>query len=267
MALLLLCNHAGDLADNMTNAGFGSDAYGYDPYHLIAESRVPAKSYRTVATLNDHAVGYRYSSNLSVDYLVVARADWLLTAGQMRVKALQYSSGGVWSNIGSVDYDPLVAGDLIGPTAQDLVIPVAPTQLRGIALQVITKGTNAEPLHVSKFFGSVSFSFDMEPLEFGTEELSQTSESARTFVPLRGTEAYECEQRITFAFRHLTRDKMAEFKALPQLLRWPLFLYDSTGDLWSWKLEHVICEGWTETVQANDVHDLTVSFLRLAHTP
>ena len=266
MALLLLCNHAGNLADNMTNAGFGSDATGYDPYHLIAESRSPAKSYRVVASINDQAVGYRYSSNLSVDYLVVARADWLLTAAQMRVKALQYSSGGVWSNIGSVDYNPLITSDLIGPRSQDLVIPVAPTQLRGIALQVITKGVAAEAMHISKFFGSVSFSFDMEPFSFEMEEISQTNDTDRYFVPLRGTESYECEKRITLTFRHLTRAKVAEFKALPQILRWPLFLYDTTGDLWSWKLEHVVCAGWTEVVRANDVHDLTVSFLRLAHT-
>lgn len=265
MALLFLCNYAANAASSMTTAGFGSDASGFDPYDLITGPR--SRFYKLTASTGNQAIGYSYASNLSVNYLVVARADKLLTKNGMRVKALQQNSGGTWSNIGSVDYNPLATSDLLGPAAQDLVIPISPTDLRGVALQVITKGVTNESGVLSKLYGAVSFSLGEPSMSNPGGLAPQTIESPYYFTPLEGDWPYECERRIVMTFPSVTQAKVNAFKALPQIWNWPLFLYDTVGTVWNWKLEHVLLETVQEQYVEPDQINLTLSFLRLAHYP
>lgn len=261
MALLFLANHGAAAATSLAMVLGGADPNpDFALTNVAYESR--SKMFKGTATTGLTELAYTFTSDVACDHMVVARADKLLTKNQMDVAFRQRSSGGVWSDLGTA-YDPLTSADLIGIRSQDLVRSVSPTSLRGYSVRAVTNGVTPEAMMLSKFYASASFSLGIEPDQesLQTEELAPGTEE----TPLRGTRPYEVEKKISMTFFGVTGAKVTAFRALPQIFNWPLFLYDTTGDLWSWKLEHVIVTDFTTAIVGEGRWGVELSVHRLRH--
>jgi hypothetical protein len=259
MSVYLLPNTIGDAAATCALEA-GTTSYG-ELNDLIAGPR--STFWRSVAASSAIAPMFTLSSDVIATHMVVARADWMVTLAGARVRARQRSSGGVWSHIVGVDYNTLTAGSLLGPKSQDLVFAVSPTNYRGYGLEFDSVGTEA--MQISKFYPSVGFQFDGDLVLNPAPQWTAfpLTQSVNMFAPLKSYDAYEVEAQISLTWKNCSRANIRAFEALPQILNWPLFIYDDAGDVWNWKLEHVVIEGWAETFTAIDYSDITVTFQRL----
>lgn len=260
MSFLFLCNTAGNTATAQSTAGVGTTATGYDIKKVIAGPR--STFHRATAGAGGVGVGYEFTADLDLDYIVVARADKMLTQNTTRVRVKERNSGGTWSNLAGVDYNPLTSANLLGIKTQDLVFSITQSVKRGLALySVPLAGTDAQM--VSKFYGCKAFEFVGSAPALGAT--TEILDIGSRFTPQNGHIDYEVEARFSISFGPVSRAYIALFKALPQLRNWPLFLYDTAGDLWTHKLEHVLIEDWTETIVESNLHGLSITFLRLRH--
>lgn len=259
MSIMFLFNTAGLNASSFT-LGSGSSATGYDLYDCISGHR--ANTHRTLKASTETLRQYAYSSDLSIDYCVIARADLLLTYNTTRVRLKQRSSGGSWSYVSGVDYNPLVAGDLIGCKSQDLVINCSPSNLRGIALSTIP-ASGSEASEISKFYACVSWQGLGDSQKAYTWQDAEPRTTAR---PLNGGLTYTIERTFSLNFENLSQDQIDEFYSKEQLFYSPFFVYDPDQHHWAWKLEHVILLNVEEFFIARDVYNLSLSFGRLKHS-
>lgn len=260
MAFSILTNLAGYTASSIDAAGLtAGTASGYSVNDFISGPR--STRHRTSDSASEIGRGYVFAADTTCSFLYISRADWLLTKNGTRVRPRQRNSGGTWAYIAGVDYNPLASTDLIGPRTQDLLVAVSPADLRGFGLSTaVVSATQATQL--SKFWGCDSFSFNVEPeVSINWQPLPDYS----YFTPLNGTLPYEIERRFTLSFSAVTRAKATAFKALSNLLQWPVLLYDSTGDIWAHKLEQVLIEKITERVAETNLHFFNLSCLRLKH--
>ncbi len=259
MSLKFLPNHVGDLASSLAMIT-GSTASG-DIYDLISG---PRNTYwRGTASSSAVSPGYSLAANYVANYLVIARADKMVTLAGSQVRAMQKSSGGSWSAISGTTISTLAAANLTGYRSQDLVIDVSgATNYRGYGIEMDSAGTEA--MTFTKMYASAGFSFAMPPVF--AQPWVDIPESDRWFRPQQTSYEYETEKQFKLGFP-ATRAEMTSFKALPMLLKWPLFLYDTAGDVFPWKLEHVVIEGWIETVIEDDRHFVEITLRRLKHYP
>lgn len=262
MSLLFLCNHAGAAATTFDNQGSNSTATGYSRLDAITGPR--STKHRGAVYAGQTGLAYYFNADVDLDYAVIARADWLLTANTSRVRLLERDVANVWTLVSGIDYNPFTSSSGLGLTgyrSQDLVISFTQAQKRG--LQLITGPVaGLDSQQVSKFYGCKAFSFSVPP-QLG---MAQQETPIGTYItPQLGTRPYEIELGFSLAFFGLTRSEVTTFKALPLIRTWPIFLYDTAGDIWSHKLEHVLLTGWQEVVIENDVHALTLNFARLKH--
>lgn len=260
MAFQLLYNTSANQASSITATSLTlTAATGFNTYDIIAGPR--SKMLRTTASSSAAGVGYEYTSSTSIEYIWIARADLFLTLGTSRVTARQRASGGTWS-YGAVDYNPLTSASLIGPRSQDLLAAVSHTDLYGLGVAVAPLGGTTQAMQLSKLGGMASFAFGVEPEVYA----NWAPIAENTFItPINGTMPYEIEKKFSLRFPFITRAKAIGFRDVPQVFRWPILLYDSTGDIWSHKLEHVLVESYSEEIHRNDVHTLTINFARLKH--
>ena len=258
MSFLFLCNHVGDRATALA-ATSTSTASGFDAYDVISGPR-STRWRSNPDTGSTSFLTYALSSNFTADYCVIARADWLLTADGKKLNLVDRDSGGTGYNI-SPNYNPVTASDLVGIRSQDLVTSFTATHLRGYGIRTQNNGGN-EASQISKLYFSSS-------LSIGSPERGAQWEAIRyedrMFTPQKGDLPYETEARISLTFRHLTVSQIESFRELPQLLNWPLFIYDSDAYVWPHKLEHVVIEDWTEVRRGVAVWELTVNARRLKH--
>jgi len=259
MSFLFLCNTGGNAATAMNNAGSGSTASGYNIYDAISGPR--STWHRGAAASGGVAVAYEFASDLDLDYCVVARADKLLTLNTSRLRAQERNSGGTWSGVSGIDFNPLAVGNLVGIKTQDLVFTFTQTVKRGFSVYS-NPVTSTDAQMLSKVYASKAFEFPVPP-SFGAR--SEELPIGTYFTPPNGYIPYEVEMRFDIRFGPMAATYSTLFKALPQIRNWPLFLYDTAGDLWTHKLEHVLVEGWTETVLEGNKHLLEITFLRLRH--
>lgn len=258
MAILLLPNTAGDSAASMTNAGAGvATASGYNNYDVIAGPR--SKRWRSAAHNDWMRLGYVFAANTTVTHCVITRADWLLTQDTMRVRGIQRNSGGTWSAFSGFDLNPITSSNLLGLYSQDYVQAVAPSDLRGFGIECKTLGGGSEAAQVSKIFYSNAVEFASNPTASGWEY------TEASFYPMWGYFPYYTEARSSLTWMALTDAEIAAFKAIPNLLAWPMYLYDEDADYWPWKLEHVVVEDYAITGNGLNRWKLDVSFRRLKH--
>lgn len=258
MSFLFLCNHAGESAASVANAAGGSTATGYSLLNMIAGPR--STLHRGAAASGGVGASYLFNSNVDLNYVVIARADYLLTLNTSRVRLRERNASNVWSYVSGIDYNPLSSTSLVGVKAQDLVFSFTQTEKRGIEIYSNpVSGTDAQQF--SKFYACNSFEFTGYAPELGMQSEELPIGSYATAI--NGDIPYEIESRFTITFHQVTGSLVDTFKALPQLKNWPFFLYDTAGDIWSHKLEHVILEGWTETINMKNSHTLELNFARL----
>lgn len=261
MSLWFLTNTIGDVATSLTESGM-TIATGYDRTHIINGAR--SSHCRWQPASGSQQVRYTLPSSYTPTHMVIARADWLLTQNGMRVKGFQRSSGGVWSAIAGADFNPLASANLMGPRSQDIAFAVSPTDLTGFGIEADTiSGTEA--LQLSKLFVSVGFQFDVAPSFRPAWEPVPKSQNYDMQTPLYGTIPLEVEAFLDMRFQGVSTAKLLAFKALPRIFNWPFFLFDDAGDIWNWKLEHVMLQGMEVTLSDADLHDVTLKFYRLKH--
>lgn len=259
MSLWILPNTIGDVATTLTESGM-TIASGYDRTHIINGSR--SSHCRWQPASGSQQIRYLLPTNYTPTHMVIARADWLCTQNTMRVKGFQRSSGGVWSGISGADYNPLAAANLMGPRSQDLAFAITPSEFTGFGLEADTI-SGSEALQISKLFVSVGFQFNVEPSFRPAWEPIPKSTTYDMRSPLYGTFPLEVEAVLEMRFQGVTTAKVLAFKALPRILNWPFFLFDDSGVIWSWKLEHVLLQSYEINTTDADYHDITLKFLRL----
>lgn len=258
MAISFLFNTAGFAASSISVIT-GATATGFQTKNIISGSR--ETMWRAQAA-GSAAIGYVYSSDVTISHIVVSRADLLLTKNQQRVLGQQRSSGGTWSNITGFDKNPLVAADLIGPKYQDLVVACTPTNLRGVG---IASGalTGSEAMQISKLYGANAFSFSSAVPSLGI--------GVETFLPgayqktFHGSMEYEVEKQFSLSFVGVSVSEMEQLLQITNFFHWPLFIYDPNQEIWEWKLEHVIVGGMSVKPLNEDSLELELTFFRLRH--
>lgn len=261
MALRFLYNKSADLVTAFENPVAGSAASGYDWKTLIAGPR--STFFRMASSSTDQGIGYAHQGiNNTPDYLIIARADKLLTTAGMRVRAAQRASGGSWTTL-APDLNPISSANLTGIRKQDYISAISPTSLQGVGI-VCTPVSGNQTAEISKLFGATSFSFGtgVEPI-FGAE--FQTLAVGTYSQPLKCLEPYEVEQRFSLVWPTIPTSAVNSFLALPQIFRWPVFLYDDAQNIFDWQLEHVIIEAVQVNVLEKDISQIEVTFARLRH--
>jgi len=263
--LKILTNTAGENA-TVANYVDGATASGYDDYDLISGPR--NRSGRSQASTGHISFAYAFGVDVEADHMVVARADKMLTLSSLDMVIRERNSSNVWADVSSTALSPIQESHLIGIHEQDYVKQFTPTVQRGYALRVKTNSADAEALMLSKLYFAKGFSFGVEPEKpLQEDDLTEIEE----ILPPGGKLPYAIEKRITLIFKSVTRAKVDEFLALPQIFNWPFFLYDDTASdiaLWQHRLEHVVVESCRETWQRrSDVNlwDIELTLGRLAH--
>jgi len=265
MTLRFLTNTAGDNASIMSFVD-GATASGYDDYDAMSGPR--SRMVRSAASSSAITLAHTFAANVDADYMVVSRADKLLTRSNMDTIIRNYGANLAWSDISATIVCPLPLASLIGVGSQDYVKSFTPDVKRGYALRVSTAGGDEEAMMISHLCFAKAFSFGVEPERPLAEEDLTAEELA---VPLKSEEPYKISRRIRLNFKGVARAKVDEFLALPQVFNWPLYLYDDDDSdlaLWEHQLEHVIVEGMTENWQARsdvDLWDIELRVARLKH--
>lgn len=263
MAFYLLYNYSGEISDDLVAMYAGTSASGYDIKDVIAGPR--STHHRLQASVSEVGIGYYHTIETEIKYLVICRADWMLTQNGTRVRVGQVGLGSTsWSNVSGIDYNPLALSDLIGVRQQDLVISTASagSTLGGIALSS-TPVSGGQSLQVSKVCGCNTLEFsNYLPLIGSVSEMLPPNTYA---TPLYGYFPYEIEKRFSLTWTMLPMSEVTAFKAVPQIFNWPIFIYDPSATMWDWKLEHVIIESYQEDILEKGNHVLTVNFARLRH--
>lgn len=258
MSFYFLLNTAGSSATSYT-LGSGTTATGYNLYDSISGTR--AKTHRTIKSSSEVLRQYSYASDLNIDYCVITRADLALTKNGTRVRLKQKSSGGSWSYISGVDYNPLASSDLIGIKSQDLVVSCSPSDLRGIALSTLP-ASGSEASEISKFYGCASYS------SLGAPQKSyvwQNTEPRTYGKTIKSGLRYEITRTFTLVFEQLSQSTVSAFYEKEEIFNFPFFIYDPSNYLWAWELEHVIILGLEEIFINKDLYNLSITFGRLAH--
>lgn len=254
--LFFLFNEAARAATLLTQ-NTGATAAGYNTTDVMSGPR--SRMWRSVK-FSAAEINYSYGSNIGISYCVVARADLLITSAGTQVVGRQRDAGGAWTDIPAFNYNPLTAGALIGPRSQDLVVPTTPANQRGFGLYCgCLSGSQAAIF--SKLYAGGAFGFSVPPNR-GVQWQDLPPETYA--VPLKGTKPYEIERSFSLTFAGVKQSERTQFLLYDGFYS-PFFLYDSTGDIWQHKLEHVILTGFTETMLEVDTYTITMEFARLRH--
>lgn len=256
--LLFLFNDCGDAATSVSVLA-GATASGYSTSDIIVGPR--STMWRSSSSSNAE-IGYVYGSNVSVTHFVIVRADLFVSTSGKHIVGQQRSSGGSWSDIPGFSYNISDSSLLVGPRSQDMVVATSPTDLRGVAVFSQPLSGGSEAMMFSKLCAGSSFSFSVPP---------RAGVSWRTFppetyiAPMQGTLPYEVERGFSLLFDGVAQSEVTSFIARAQLFNWPFYLYDSTGDFWQWKLEHVILTDILVEMRERDNYAVQLEFARLRH--
>lgn len=254
--LVFLINDAVKNASSYTLLS-GTTATGFDLYNSAFNNR--GKTHRTTKSSAEVIRAYLYSSDLAIDYCIVARADLMLTQNTTRVRLKQRSSGGSWSYISGVDYNPIDDIDLIGVNNQDLVIPCSPTDLRGIALSTIPV-SGSEASEVGKFYACVGKSIS------GVLSLNLQYEAVEKYTSINTIDylrKFEIDGVMSITFTDLTKTEITSIDSYIKDLYMPFFIYDPNSDLWEHKLEHVVLISHEEIFNEKDNYSIVFNLGRV----
>jgi len=247
-------------AESLNNSGVGSVESGYHLQDGVMGAR--NRILKMAPTDQSQAVAFDFNEDIPLSHMIVARADLLKTQQGMDLSILTKDAVDAWLTTATFpDFD----SDLIGPKYQDFVTPFLQTGLRGVRFQGKTNGPDAESMAFSKVYFSNAFDFGIEPDLDPAPSWQLVSGQDSEFRPLRGYRSFATSHIITLSWTNLGGMAVENFKAIPKLLEWPIFLYDPMAHIWPWKLEHVVIDSYTETTRDNDSQDLTVTFRRLKH--
>jgi len=256
----ILWNTGMACADSIGHGGLGRAASTYD----LQDAGMGARSrlFKMEPSLVSQGVEYSFNEDVPLSHVVVARADLLKTQQSQIINFDTRDAAGTYTNV--LNY-PSFDEPLIGVKGQDFVSEITQVGQRGIIMGGRTNGPDPESLMFSKFYASQAFDFGIEPDLSPGPSLEPVTNSDRSFRPLDGYRDYDTSHIITLNWTNLKGLAVENFRAIPKLLEWPMFLYDPKAHIWPWKLEHVVCVTYKETTIDSDHQSLSVTFRRLAH--
>lgn len=263
MAFWILTNTAGAAASSMDVDG-SSTSTGYSVNDLISGPR--SRIWRCDAFGSIVRLYYNLPASFTMTHCVLARADLMMTETGSQVD-VGYGSG-LGTNIDSIGA-PIVGADLVGikidgkTHGQDAVFefetPVTSDVFR-IAISHFS-GTQAAMFAKVYFCDGLLLGDGPEP---GPQWSTRRDGEPEMTKPIGGYEEYAVTDAISLTWRNISRTDVASFEALP--LNWPMFLWDTDGDIFSHKLEHVIlARPYTWTRVGADSFNLETVWSRLAH--
>ena len=263
MSFSLIYNQAAHVATSWRTLNYNE----VDPKeNIIAGPR--SRMVRTEQETGAVQLGYLYSTPYVFDTIVVAGIHRMATSVadcSFRVKMLK-SDGFTRTDVVATVEAALESADFVGIKGQDLIydsIAYASTYEYGLAVETDSAATAGCPLHFSKFYACNRYSFGIEPNQ--KPSISPVKYESRLFRPIRGDEELEVEADISLSFSGISKAKIKEFLSIPHLLEWPIFIYDSDGDWWDHKLEHVIVKSYNVTSLGKADFNLSLLCGRLKH--
>lgn len=255
--LYFIFNDAGDAATAIPVLA-GSTADGYEEQNIITGPR--STMWRSELFANAE-IGLTYGGDVPITHFVITRADLFASAAGKHLVGQMRDSGGTWHDIPGFSYNITDISLLVGPTSQDMVIETSPSDKRGVA--IFTEPlSGTEAMQFSKLCAGTAFQFSVPP-RVGLSWRNLTRGTLQT--PMRGTLPYEVERSFSLLFQGVGQSEVTSFLASTQLFRWPFFLYDSTGDIWQWKLEHVLLTDILVEILGVDNYAVQLEFARLRH--
>lgn len=251
MSVYLLTNSVGHAA-TAAAVTTGTLAPGYSAYDAISGPRN-----RTVRGGVSGSHRYRYDCpSTQVTHVVVSRMD--LFKNTLDADTVQVQYGAANSTDSTTDVGDL---DLVGPTRQDWVKPIARTSSAFALLLNSSETTRA--FEYGKVYFSKAFSFGEEP-DFGPSVHIRRTEREEYVKPCVGYYPYAVEASFGITFSDVSLAKVLEFENdLP--LSHPFFFYDDSADIFAHQLEHVILRGWGWDRVGDDQFNINLSLARLCH--
>lgn len=262
MTFWILPNTAGAVASSMSVAG-ATTTSGYDKHDLISGPR--SRMWRCDAFPSLVQVYYNLPTSFTMTHCVVARADLLMSEVGSQLD-INYGSG-LGTNIDTIGI-PVVAADLVGikvdgkTHGQDAVFEFASPVTSDVFQVGIShaSGTNAAMLAKLYFCNGLLLGDGPQP---GPTWSVRRDGEAPLAKPLLGYEEFAVTDAMTFRWEFLSWAEIEEFEALP--LNWPVFLWDSDGDIFSHKIEHVILASYSWSLAGAGAFTLETTWQRLAH--
>lgn len=250
-----------DIAAVATSVGATTLADGYD-LKTIANAR-RCEAVKTEASASDIRVAYTLGANQTYAYAIITNAKAMVTAAGARVAIVSGTGGGTFTDIEV--FSPLVAGDLVGITGQDLVVAITPDSgyLRRYGVTFNSLGTEALKLSTMAFALDAGV-FAQAP-DFGSLEVSEFGGDYQSYTTPRLGLTYDTEALISLTWSNVSTAEVSALFARPYIYDWPCFLYDAAGNLFSHKLEHVLIERISTTFLAADSNQVNILFRRLRH--
>lgn len=189
------------------------------------------------------AVYVNKAGTLEATHVILARAD--LHSG----KALDVRSWTSYPSTSVQEYNyPSFAETLVGRNSQDFVATLGATGKQALGMSFTSTYTKT----ITKMFFSSGLTL---PNSQGTQVQYLGFPSRYTYK----RQTYLIDERWRFAFVGISRDDVAAFEAIPNLMSEPMFVYDSTGDQIPCKLLHGIITDRRVASFADDLHTLTIS--------
>lgn len=264
MAFWILPNTAGAVASSMDVDGSTTTAT-YDAENLISGPR--SKMWRCDAFGSVVRVYYNLPQSYSMSHCVIARADLMMTEEGSQI-SVAYGSG-LGSPIDGIG-TPIVAANLVGikvdgkPHGQDAVFEFTSPVTSDVFQIAIGHASGTQAAMLAKVYFCDGLLIGNGPQRGPTWSVRRDGEPERT-KPLLGYEEYAVTDAIDLRWRHVGREEIEAFEVLP--LNWPVFLWDTDGDIFAHKLEHVILAAYSWTRVGEDSFTLETSWRRLAHYP
>lgn len=264
MAFWILPNTAGAVASSMSVTG-STTTSGYDVHDLISGPR--SRMWRRDSTATTGRVAYVLPSSQTLTHCVIARGDLLLTeAGTALIVEYDNGSAQTIENFGTVATSDLVGIKVDGkPHGQDIVCsfpsPIAADQFQ-FAFDSVSGG--GEAAMFSKLYFSAGLLLGDGPQPGPTWSVRRDGEPA-IVKPLLGYEEYAVTDAIAFRWANLSWEEIEAFEAAP--LNWPVFLFDSAGDIFAHKLEHALLTSYSWSRVGAESFALDTVWNRLNHHP
>lgn len=270
MAFEFLANISNNVSNAVQAIGTG-ESTGYDPYDQTHAASGPRNEINVWEPANSSGSGlhFTYDTNeWDVDYLVIVRADYLQSVANSQYKVTQENSGGTVSDL--LTWTNTSGLTLIGPRDQDAIISLSTSSGQrygnGVAFKDSTNGSNR--YNTSDLIFAKAYDIG-EPSKRPLPSFSRLPEQGQEFFPYEGYYPLATEVQFSLTWPILNRSEVEIFEAFLQFgrpLRVPFFLYDPTGDLLPYNLEHCIIETYSLTfLQTADHYQLQISFRRLKH--
>ena len=270
MAILFLANISNNVSNAVSAIGAGEDST-VDPLDITAAASGPRSEINVWSPTSSTGAGLHFTydtTEWAVDYLVITRMDWLYTYSNVEMRITQESSGGTITDYSA--WAGVTPGTLYGPRQQDYVLALSTTSGQrygnGVAFRDSSFGSVTYQTSDIAFCESYTIG---DPAKQPPPTMEYISSGDTMFMPYEGYYPLATEKRMVLNWPILDRDEMAQFEQIlfnAKPLRVPFFLWDSNGDLFPHKLEHVIIEtyqvSWHETA---DHYSLQITFRRLKH--